>query len=93
MQLDEERRRGLAADAETLTVETWVTAWIDRRDASGQLAKSTASNYRNYIGKWINPIIGSKLMCELNPEAIEQWHVDMRNEGQLQEARKQPTRF
>lgn len=83
-----QRMRALRAEvdagvlAENITVEKWITYWLDE---VCELKPSTMYTYRNYVKTWIIPAIGKIELRKLRPEHVR------RLQRKMAEAGKAPT--
>lgn len=68
--------------AENITVEKWITYWLDE---VCELKPSTMYTYRNYVRTWIVPNLGKIELRKLRPEHVR------RLQRKMAEAGKAPT--
>ena len=65
---------------EDLTVEAWMTLWLDTI-AARRVRPRTLATYRGYVRTWVVPLLGRHRLARLRPEHIEALYDAMRDAG------------
>lgn len=69
----------------TVTVETWLTAWLERKSRPPKpLKPQTMRSYRSKVTLYIVPAIGRRRLTDLRAEHIEAMYDHMRAEGKAE---------
>lgn len=66
----------------TMTVEAWMTRWLERKSKPPKpLKPQTMRSYRSKVARYIVPIIGRRKLTDLRAEHIEGMYDQMRADG------------
>ncbi len=66
----------------TMTVEAWMTQWLDRKARPPKpLKPQTMRGYRSKVARYIVPMIGRRKLTDLRAEHIEAMYHQMRADG------------
>lgn len=66
----------------TVTVETWMTTWLERKSRPPKpLKPQTMRSYRSKTARYIVPLIGRRRLTDLRAEHIETMYDQMRDDG------------
>lgn len=66
----------------TVTVETWMTTWLERKSRPPKpLKPQTMRSYRSKTARYIIPMIGRRRLTDLRAEHIEAMYDQMRADG------------
>lgn len=79
---------GSGIDDDALTVEAWVTKWLDEV-APQRIRPSTLHTYELYARKWINPHLGRTRLSKLRPDQIRSMLRAMEDAGKSDATRRQ----
>ncbi|WP_163168070.1 site-specific integrase [Arthrobacter sp. Alg241-R88] len=67
---------------QTITVEAWTTAWLERKSRPPKpLKPQTMRSYRSKTARYIVPMIGRRKLTDLRAEHIEAMYDQMRDDG------------
>jgi integrase len=70
-QLDEELDQGLVTTGRPLTVEKWMTYWLEEV-VTKKNRPNTQRTYRTYVTRYIVPLLGHHRIDRLSPEHIDE---------------------
>lgn len=77
----EEKRKGSLV-MKTMTVEAWMTQWLERKSRPPKpLKPQTMRSYRSKVDRYIVPMIGKRRLTDLRAEHIETMYDRMRDDG------------
>jgi integrase len=66
----------------TVTVEAWMTTWLERKSRPPKpLKPQTMRSYRSKAARYIVPMIGRRRLTDLRAEHIEAMYDQMRDDG------------
>jgi integrase len=65
------------------TVAEFMRARVDQWEAAGDISARTAQRYRQLTENQILPHLGARVLQQLRPLDIEQWHTTLRNSGRV----------
>lgn len=69
----------------TVTVEAWMTTWLERKARPPKpLKPQTMRSYRSKVGQYIVPMIGKRRLTDLRAEHIETMYDQMRADGKAE---------
>lgn len=69
----------------TMTVEAWMTQWLDRKSRPPKpLKPQTMTGYRSKVRLYIVPMIGRRKLTDLRAAHIEAMYDQMRTEGRAE---------
>jgi integrase len=75
-------RTGAVVKSGHLTVEQWLTTYLDTvLPSTGRCDPGTVKDYRSKIGHWALPVIGSTRLDRLQPEQLEAVYLGMQRAG------------
>jgi integrase len=75
-----ERDQGVQTSG-TLTVEKWMTYWLDVICIERELKVNTLKSHRSKVEQYIVPAIGRHRLDRLEPEHVRAMYADMRKKG------------
>jgi integrase len=75
-----ERDQGVQTSG-TLTVEKWMTYWLDVICIERELKVNTLKSHRSKVEQYIVPAIGQHRLDRLEPEHVRAMYADMRKKG------------
>ena len=83
--LQREIEDGTVTLGRNMTLSTWLDRWlsdfIDRRLALGDLRQSTASSYRQHVRDHIKPHVGAVKLTGLRPAHVRHLHTELLAKG------------
>jgi integrase len=83
-----ERDQGVQTSG-TLTVEKWMTYWLDVICIERELKVNTLKSHRSKVEQYIVPAIGRHRLDRLEPEHVRAMYADMRKRGLAPATRRQ----
>jgi integrase len=75
--------KGEYVEPSKTTVAEFVRARVDQWEAAGDISARTAQRYRQLVENQIVPRLGAKVVQNLRPLDIEEWHTTLRNGGRV----------
>lgn len=70
---------------QTMTVEAWMTRWLERKSRPPKpLKPQTMRSYRSKVTQYIVPAIGKRRLTDLRAEHIEAMYDHMRDDGKAE---------
>lgn len=75
-----DHRAGITGDDRRITVERYVSGWVDRRQEAGAIRSATANMYRDALRRYLGPRIGRVRLAELSDRQVQDAFASIRKD-------------
>jgi integrase len=75
--------KGQFVEPNKMTVGEFVRTRVAQWEASGNISARTAQRYRQLVEHQIMPFIGARVLQQLRPLDVENWHATLRTSGRV----------
>lgn len=65
------RNKGLAVAPSSITLDAHIQRWLTSRRAKGNVRENSLETYQEFLGRYVQPLVGSVRLAQLNPLHIE----------------------